>query len=200
MSAQESTHSPDFSQLFYLDENGTSRAIEPLRLDTELSQEERLIHWRLLMLLAATCDIKDKAEVKALLHDTSVYAAQHNLYTKGFALLYGAVLSDHFVFNERQTEYRLYPSFKEALSTLLPDARLVGPPIHHKKKPDFFVEREGLISPVEIKLHTFTNQAVKQLKAYMNIFGCATGYAVAPKLTGTLLPGMMFLQWPTKEE
>jgi hypothetical protein len=96
------------------------------------------------------------------------------------------------------TEYHQYTVFEKMLATLIPGASIVSPPIKHRLRPDFFVEREGLISPVEIKKGAFNATAVKQLQSYMMAYNCRTGYAIAPVLNGGLLPGMMFIQWDGK--
>jgi hypothetical protein len=169
-----------------------------VRQDSTLTPEERETHWQLLMGLAGShaCEHEDEAE--ALLFEIRDHALRLDLYTVGFIELFEATLCAHFLYKFPRTEYSAYPKFQEELSQLIPGAHIVDAPFRHQQKPDFFIEREGMISPVEIKLRNFTNHHVKQLRRYMTLYNCQTGYAVAPKLTGKLLPGMMFITWSSR--
>jgi hypothetical protein len=172
----------------------------PLRQDSTLTDQEKITQWALFECLAAAqiADTKDAAW--ALMRETREHASRLNLFTEAFAALYEACAT-HLVwyFSSRDTEYSSYPRFEEALAQLLPGAKIVSPPRKHTLRPDFFVERDGLISCVEIKKGSFNQSAIRQLARYMEAYKLSTGYAVAPKLTGMLQHGMMFLQWPTKE-
>ncbi len=169
---------------------------QPLRQDATLSDEERLLQWQLFQCLACAAKHENKTQAEQIMIEASRHAVQLNLYTTGFAELFASV-GLHHVWRFDNSEYSSYQQFVDDLPMVLPGARIVAPPKNHRLRPDFFVERDGLISCVEIKRGAFTNTAVKQLKSYMEAFDLLTGYAVAPKLTGTLLPGMMFIQWST---
>jgi hypothetical protein len=171
---------------------------EYVRQDATLTPEERELHWQLLMGLAAAHACEEEDEAKALIFEIRDHALRLNLYTAGFIELFDATICAHVLYKFRTTEYEAYPKFAEQLSQLIPGAQLVEAPFRHQQKPDFFIEREGLISPVEIKQRNFTNGGVKQLHRYMTLYNCPTGYAVAPKLTGELLPGMMFITWTSR--
>jgi hypothetical protein len=169
-----------------------------VRHDSTLADEEKLTQWALFEYLAAAVDSNTKLDAWNLMREAREHAVRLNLYTMGFANLYGACVTE-ITWRFQDTEYQSYPRFKDALSSLLPGAKIVTPPKKYRLRPDFFVERDGLISCVELKRRIFTQSSVKQLSRYMQTYELPTGYAVAPKLTGVLERGMMFLQWPNKE-
>lgn len=171
---------------------------EPLRQDVTLAEQERLTQWQLFECLACAAMGEKKIEAWAVLRETREQAFRLNLYTLGFATLYDAVAIElTWRFRGEALEYGRYEKFVQALPQLIPGAKIIPrPSVKSLKRPDFFIERDGLISCIEIKTGTFNNRHVTQLKTYMETYVLKTGYAVAPKLSGTLYPGMMFLQWP----
>jgi len=169
-----------------------------VRQDSSLTPKERETHWQLLMGLAGVLVCEEEKEAKALLWEIRDHALRLNLYTVGFIELFEATLYTLLFYKFPKTEYSAYPKFQEELSQLIPGAQIVEAPFRHRQKPDFFIEREGMISPVEIKQTNFINYHVQQLRRYMTLYNCPTGYAVAPKLTGKLLPGMMFITWDSR--
>lgn len=65
--------------------------------------------------------------------------------------------------------------------------------------PDAWVERDGYIIPVEVKLRDFNDKALAQLKRYMERYGSESGIAVAKKLTTDLPPNIEFISFEELE-
>jgi hypothetical protein len=92
-------------------------------------------------------------------------------------------------------EKHMYPLFSKALPMLIPGAQLTQVPFLPRHRPDFFVEKDGMIAPVELKIGNATNKAIQQLERYMHVYKAKTGYLIADKLTGKLKQGMTFCTW-----
>lgn len=92
-------------------------------------------------------------------------------------------------------EQNTYEHFEDALPELIPGASLIEVPLIKGHTPDFFVTYHGEIAPVEIKIGSFTQKAVKQLTRYMRIYKSKHGFAIARTLVGALAPGMHFCAW-----
>jgi hypothetical protein len=174
-------------------------AVKCIRAASTLTPQEHQMHEQLLTELGAAFFCENKREAFDVMRAVETRTGEANLVTETF-LAMDTSLKMFITWLNDNTEYSQYPVFQKMIDTLIPGASIVPPPLKHRLKPDFFVEREGLISPVEIKRGTFTNTAVKQLQRYMTAYNCVTGYAVAPKLAGTLASGMMFIEWHCKPE
>lgn len=86
--------------------------------------------------------------------------------------------------DSRATEQDVYVWFRENISEILPSgARIVKKRNDRSHIPDFWVEIDGRLSPVECKLHEFDKSALDQLKRYMRFYGCRSGIAVASEFT-----------------
>ena len=192
MSEQESTIPLVFVPLL------TNPSVQGIRGTWTLTQIEHQVHENILNELGTAFFCETKQEAWKVMHRVETYAGEMKLVTETF-LAMSTALKIYLTWASQDREYDRYSTFEEMLATLIPDAVLVPPPLKHRLRPDFFVEREGMVSPVELKRVPFTNAAVKQLQRYMTAYNCQTGYAVAPKLSGTLLPGMMFIRFDGKE-
>jgi len=192
MSEQNSSIPPCVLPLFM------NPAVQGIRGVSTLTAQEHQLHENILNELAAAFFCPTKQEAWKVFRTIETYAGEMNLVTETF-LAMDTSLKIFITWENQDTEYTRYPVFEERIATVIPGATIVPPPFKHRLRPDFFVEREGMVSPVEIKRNTFTGVGVKQLQRYMTVFNCVTGYAIAPKLSGTLLPGMMFIQWDGKD-
>jgi hypothetical protein len=172
-------------------------AVQGLRAVWTLTPQEHQMHEQLLNELGAAFFCATKREAFDVMRHVATRAGEANLVTETF-LAMDTALKVFITWLDGTTEYDQYPVFRDMIDTLIPGASIVPAPLKHSLRPDFFVEREGMISPVEIKRGVFTNTAVKQLQRSMTVYNCVTGYAVAPKLSGALAPGMMFIQWDGK--
>lgn len=86
------------------------------------------------------------------------------------------------------------PWFRDNLQTLIPGARLADGPRNRLHIPDFWVEVDGGVYPVEVEAVKFNKHAVCQLGRYMKVFDCPVGYGVARELTAKLGRGMRFVK------
>lgn len=95
----------------------------------------------------------------------------------------------------RKDEFDFHEDFAANLGQYIPGARLASVP---KKPgfgiPDFFVQVEQDVCPVEIKSGNFTPSAVSQLRGYILGYNAPYGYAVAQKLTASLDKNMIFVR------
>lgn len=92
-------------------------------------------------------------------------------------------------------EFDFHEDFAASLEQYIPGAKLVTVP--HKQGfgiPDFFVQVERDICPVEIKRGRFTPSAVNQLRGYILGYSAPYGYAVAHKLSAPLDKNMIFIE------
>jgi hypothetical protein len=93
----------------------------------------------------------------------------------------------------RESEHgKIHSWFKKSHKSVIPDSKLIKVQSRDRKRPDFLVEVNGSIYPVECKL-TFHRYNIKQLHGYMNLWDVSIGYAVAAKLTCELPPNIIFV-------
>ena len=88
------------------------------------------------------------------------------------------------------------PRFESNLETLLPGATMAKKPkpkTPTRLRPDFWVELEGAVMPVEVKKGKFNAKALDQLLGYMQEFGCDQGVAVGATLAVTLPQNVRFV-------
>ncbi|MCK5612387.1 hypothetical protein KAR91_61515 [Candidatus Pacearchaeota archaeon] len=96
--------------------------------------------------------------------------------------------------NFRKTEFDLHEKFRKKIKTLIPNATIIKKKNNAKNMPDFWIKKDNLEIPVEIKLNNFNESAKKQLLRYMNFYNCNFGYAVAEKQTIDLPKNIKFIQ------
>lgn len=72
--------------------------------------------------------------------------------------------------------------FEQNHSQVIPGSKLVKVESKDQKRPDFLVELDGKVYPVECKL-TFSDKGKKQLLNYIRLWGSSHGYAVAIRFT-----------------
>ena len=79
-----------------------------------------------------------------------------------------------------------------------------GKVIHKKSNgldiPDSWVDKNGEIIPVEVKIEKFNGKALKQLLRYMETYNCKNGIAVAKELTIGLPKEIEFISIKELEE
>jgi len=68
-----------------------------------------------------------------------------------------------------------------------------------KHIPDFWLEKEKVHIPVEIKLGDFNLRHLDQLQRYMNVYGCQNGIAVGQTLKCVLPSNVEFVAYNPKE-
>jgi len=85
----------------------------------------------------------------------------------------------------------VHPWFRTNHTTLIPNSKLIPVIAKNKKRPDFLVDINGEIFPVECKLE-FTATSLKQLLGYMKLWKVKTGYAVAEVLKCKLPSSVIF--------
>ena len=89
----------------------------------------------------------------------------------------------------------VHPWFRANHATLLPNSKLIPVVAKNNKRPDFLVDIDGKIFPVECKLE-FTATSLKQLLGYMKLWNVKTGYAVAETLKCELPSSVVFFLSP----
>ena len=85
----------------------------------------------------------------------------------------------------------VHPWFRANHADLIPNSKLIPVVAKNKKRPDFLVDINGDIFPVECKLE-FTATSLKQLLGYMKLWKVKTGYAVAEVLKCKLPSSVVF--------
>ena len=79
----------------------------------------------------------------------------------------------------------VHPWFKDNHERLIPGSELIKVKSKDKKRPDFLVKVNEIVSPVECKID-FGPHGLKQLKSYMRLWESPVGYAVAKTFTVNL--------------
>ena len=124
--------------------------------------------------------------------------AEANGHTEIFSSLAECVFTElwwKWKYCQRPLEKQYYSFFSEALPSLIPGGSLVKVPLIKGHIPDFFVQIDGEIAPIEIKRGDISISAVKQLKRYMDTYKTRRGYVVGHKLNARLQKGMIFCEW-----
>ena len=104
---------------------------------------------------------------------------------------YHAIMAIH---DMRNRERDIQDHFFENLQQFLPGSKKVCVKNHSLHIPDGFVEIDGCVYPVEVKLKEFTAASVRQLLRYMDFYGAKGGIAVAPKLRSPLPGNIQFIE------
>lgn len=92
-----------------------------------------------------------------------------------------------------QKEFDLHEKFKKEISKLIPSAKVIKKKNIKDNYPDVWVDVNGAIRPVEIKLRKFDNRALRQLMRYIKVYKVDLGYAVARELACKLPSCVSFI-------
>jgi hypothetical protein len=85
--------------------------------------------------------------------------------------------------NHREEDF-YGPEAIKAIKDLIPGCRPAPPPLKLlQHRPDFFIENEHGICPVEFKKGKATQAAIRQVQRYMEVFKGSHGYLIAPSLS-----------------
>lgn len=96
--------------------------------------------------------------------------------------------------DNRPTEFDIHERFaKEYKKVLGEDFEIAIVKNDSKNIPDFWLKHKDVLIPVEIKLNDFNKSGLKQLKRYMDFYGCDKGIAVARNLTCPLPGNIKFI-------
>ena len=87
----------------------------------------------------------------------------------------------------------IHPWFQANYKNFITNAELVPVIAKQGKRPDFLVNIDGVVCPVECKL-IFGKPALKQLQGYMNLWQSSIGYAVANKFKVNLPSNIIKIQ------
>lgn len=87
-------------------------------------------------------------------------------------------------------------NFKKHLGEGYKIVKLKNDPKHI---PDFWLEKEKINIPVEIKKGDFNLKHLNQLQRYMNVYGCENGIAVGKSLACVLPPNIKFVTYDSEE-
>lgn len=115
-----------------------------------------------------------------------------------FTVLRQNALSNYMEFS-KITEFDVHNWFKNNYQKILNGYFLVEKKSESKHIPDFWLMNNNELIPVEIKLEKFDSKALKQLRRYMNHYGCKTGIAVGRELTCELPSYIKFLPYDKNE-
>lgn len=130
-------------------------------------------------LLAIACDEEDEDKAWEIMHITSMIF--HPLDDKVFNSLYGAVAME-ITREFHKNEFYYQELFKRNFSKIRKGKVIKNRNDGHNI-PDAWVESNGYIIPVEVKLKSFDVRALEQLKRYMKAYGSEKGVAVARELS-----------------
>jgi hypothetical protein len=93
----------------------------------------------------------------------------------------------------RISEKDVYTWFKQNIEQLLPDYKIAIRGNDLKHIPDFWLSKNGLFVPVEIKFNEFALRHLKQLQRYIDFYNCNEGIAVAKTLNCILPDNIKFI-------
>lgn len=105
------------------------------------------------------------------------------------------VLANIAVFNKK-SEQDIYNLFNNNYSKIY-DGKVTSYKNNPKCIPDSWVLKDGEYIPVEMKLHNFNKQALKQLNRCIDFCKCKHGIAVGEKLTVELPKNITFVSIDT---
>jgi len=157
-------------------------SLDLLEIASFLSYKESLLLSRnLKMVELAEIICKRKSEL------TFMFSSISFMITKNF--------SDSLP-NERDIHKWFKNNFKKHLGDSYKIVKLKNDPKHI---PDFWLEKESVNIPVEIKLGDFNLRHLDQLQRYMNVYGCQNGIAVGKSLACVLPSNVKFVTYEEKE-
>ena len=170
-------------------------------LDDPSSIAHRMPQARFMLydMIAIASDMSSWKHGIALLKELSKLAAAVGKDTTTFWQLYGCAITNlHWNstrLKEIDNEFYWHKIFRKHLSALIPNGKIIERFIKPKGvgNPDFIVSIPTGVCPVEIKRHTFTKAACRQLHAYIVGYKASHGYAVAQICNITLPRNMIFL-------
>lgn len=107
-----------------------------------------------------------------------------------YDLLYLCVRNQLFNIHHRDEFYyqHLFQNFADKLGY-----KIVSHKNNKKDIPDAWVEKDGEIIPVEVKLNSFDNHSLKQLNRYIKVYNCNKGIAIGRNLSVTLPDNIEFI-------
>lgn len=146
-------------------------------------------------LLAMACKEENKKNAWELMRIASIMF--HPQDDKVFNCLYGAAAMD-IARNFTKNEFYYHTVFKKNYSKI-GDGKVVKNETNDHDIPDAWVERNGHIIPVEIKLGKFGRKALQQLNRYMKVYGSTKGIAVARELSIKLPKNVEFVSFSELE-
>lgn len=92
------------------------------------------------------------------------------------------------------SEFSLHKKFRENVNILIPGSKIFKHKDNKAHHPDFWIDLNGEVYPVEIKLQKFDNMAKRQLLRYMYFYKKNKGFAVAPILKTELPENITFIE------
>ncbi|MGG0794678.1 hypothetical protein ABE137_11830 [Brevibacillus laterosporus] len=96
----------------------------------------------------------------------------------------------------RPSEKVIHVWFKENVNNLMGEKyQIVKRKNNPKHIPDFWLLKASEYVPVEIKLHSFNKQNLKQLLRYMYFYKCKEGIAVGSELNCDLPSNVTFIKY-----
>lgn len=146
-------------------------------------------------LLAMAYDEDNKEKAMELLNVASIIF--HPQDDEVFNTLYGTVAMA-IAQNFSKNEFYYQKLFKENYSKIRKGQVIKNKNDGHNF-PDAWVEENGYIIPVEVKLRKFDPKALKQLLRYMKAYGSLKGIAVARELSVKLPHNIEFISFSELE-
>jgi len=103
--------------------------------------------------------------------------------------------------DSRLTEFDIHKLFKSKYKKVLgEDYKIIKRKNNPKHIPDFWLMSNKEYIPVEIKLHEFNANHLKQLQRYINFYECSKGLAVAKELKCPLPSNIKFVNYENLQE
>ena len=146
-------------------------------------------------LLAMACDEDDEDNAWEIMRVASIIF--HPQDDDVFNSLYGAAAME-IVRNFKKDEMYFQNIFKENYSKIR-KGKIIKNKTDGHNIPDAWVEEDGYIIPVEVKLKKFDKKALEQLVRYMKAYGSLKGIAVARELCVKLPHNIDFISFSELE-
>src|SRR5690625_4137299 len=103
--------------------------------------------------------------------------------------------------DSRLTEFDIHKLFKSKYKKVLgEDYKIIKRKNNPKHIPDFWLMSNKEYITVEIKLHEFNANHLKQLQRYINFYECSKGLAVAKELKCPLPSNIKFVNYENLQE
>lgn len=109
------------------------------------------------------------------------------------------MVSKNFL-DSRPDEFDIYKLFKSEYKNILgQDYEIVNRKNNPKHIPDFWLMCNNEYIPVEIKLHEFKENHLRQLQRYIDFYKCSKGIAVAKNLKCSIPCNVKFITYKNME-
>lgn len=164
---------------------------------SKLETSEQFMHLGIACYILSNALNKDRREAMEFMSLAS--KLYHPADCDAFNELYSAV-AYRVTYETTKDEFYWQEEFKNNINYIIPNSKIVNKKSNGRDIPDAWVDVNGLLIPVEVKLGGFNIKAKKQLMRYMKAYNCGMGIAVAQELTTELPENILFISHKTIEK